>query len=68
MLKSKTKLDTISNYELLQHFKDAVMDRNYNPTSEDYNKSGHSLGDLEEEVIKRMNKCSEHDATDFNYC
>lgn len=53
-MKPKTKLEDYSNSELLKHFKDAVCDRNNNPSSEDYNKSAYSHDELEQEVLKRM--------------
>lgn len=49
-------IENLTNFELLLHFKDAVCDKNYNPSSEDYNKSGFSYDELEEEILKRMNK------------
>jgi hypothetical protein len=49
--KDITKLD---NCVLISHFKDAVMDDNYNPSSEDYNQSGFTLYELEQEVLRRM--------------
>jgi hypothetical protein len=50
----KIELEDYSNSELLEHFKDAVCDRNYNPSSEDYNKSGYSYSELQQEIQKRM--------------
>lgn len=55
-MKNITKLD---NYDLLEHFKDAIKDRHYNPGSEDYNTSGFKLWELEEEVMRRMIKDSD---------
>lgn len=49
--KDITKLD---NHVLISHFKDAVMDDNYNPSSEDYNQSGFTLYELESEILKRI--------------
>lgn len=46
-----TKID---NYSLIGHFKDAVMDMNYNPTSEDYNQSGFTYEELEAEIGRRL--------------
>lgn len=46
----------LSNRELLQHFKDAVCDNNYNPSSEPYNKSGFTYHELQSEILDRMAK------------
>ena len=48
-------IEKLTNYELLEHFKDAVCDKNYNPSSENYNKSGFTYDELEGEILKRMN-------------
>lgn len=50
-MKDINKLD---NYDLLEHFKDAIKDRHYNPGSVDYNTSGFKLWELEQEVMRRM--------------
>ena len=47
-------IKNLSNWELISHYKDAVCDNNYNPTSEDYNKSGFSFTELEAEILERM--------------
>lgn len=52
-MKNITKLD---NYDLLEYFKDAIKDRHYNPSNEDYNTSGFKLWELEEEINRRMIK------------
>jgi hypothetical protein len=44
----------LSKHQLLSHFKDAVADYNYNPTSTPYNDSGFSYDELESEILKRM--------------
>lgn len=49
----------MSDYVLLEHFKDAICDRNYNPSGEDYNKSGFSLFELESEILFRMCKAED---------
>lgn len=46
-----TKID---NYSLMGHFKDAVMDMNYNPSGEDYNQSGFLYEELESELLRRL--------------
>jgi hypothetical protein len=46
-----TKID---NYSLLGHFADAVMDKNYNPSSKDYNQSGFLYEELEAEILRRL--------------
>jgi hypothetical protein len=48
------KLENLSNWQLLEHFREAVMDRNYNPTSKDYNQSGFTYEELEDEILRRM--------------
>lgn len=52
----------MSDYVLIEHFKDAICDRNYNPSGEDYNKSGFSLFELESEILFRM--CKTEDEQD----
>ena len=47
-------IDQLSDYELLEHFKDAVCDNNYNPSSTPYNQSKFSFEELEAEILKRM--------------
>jgi hypothetical protein len=54
MLKIKNKIEDIGNLCLIEHFKDAVMDNNYNPSSEPYNKSVFTLEELEQEVLRRV--------------
>jgi len=44
----------VSNSTLLEVFEDAVCDRNYNPTSDDYNKSGYTYAELKAEIIDRL--------------
>lgn len=51
-----TNIEDFDNYELLTHFKDAVCDRHYNPSGDDYNESGFSYDELETELLKRMSK------------
>ena len=48
------KIKTLSNYELIEAFKDAVMDNNYNPSNKDYNESGFTLDELESEIYRRL--------------
>lgn len=50
-MKDITKL---TNFELLEYFKDAVCDQNYNPSSKDYNQSGFTYYELQEEILNRM--------------
>jgi len=47
-------IHNVSNSTLLEVFEDAVCDRNYNPTSDNYNKSGYTYGELKSEIIDRM--------------
>jgi hypothetical protein len=48
------KIENLSDYQLLEHFKDAVSDIRYNPSDEDYNQSGFTYVELEIEILKRM--------------
>ena len=50
------KIEKLSNHELMAHFKDAVCDNNYNPSSEPYNKSGFTYDELENEIYNRFSK------------
>ena len=50
----RQSIEQMSDRVLLGHFKDAVLDRNYNPSGEDYNKSGYTLDRLEQEILSRM--------------
>jgi len=47
-------IHNVSNSTLLETFEDAVCDRNYNPTSDDYNKSGYTYAELKAEIIDRL--------------
>jgi len=47
-------IHSVSNSNLLEVFEDAVCDRNYNPTSEDYNKSGYTYAELKAEILDRL--------------
>ena len=47
-------ISKIGNYELIEHFINAICDNHYNPTNDSYNKSGFTLEELEAEVIDRM--------------
>ncbi len=47
-------IHNVSNSTLIEVFEDAVCDRNYNPTSDDYNKSGHTYAELKAEIIDRL--------------
>ena len=49
-------LNELSNHMLLEHFTDAVADKNYNPSSEDYNQSGFTYDELKNEILTRMSK------------
>jgi hypothetical protein len=49
-------INELDNYDLLEYFKDAIKDRHYNPSNENYNTSGFKLCELEEEVMSRMKK------------
>ena len=53
-IKKRPKTIIFTNNELLEHFKKAVCDRNYNPTDDDYNKSGYTYDELEAEILNRM--------------
>ena len=44
----------VSNSNLLEVFEDAVCDRNYNPTSDNYNKSGYAYAELKAEILDRL--------------
>lgn len=44
----------VSNSTLLEAFEDAVCDRNYNPTGDDYNKSGYTYAELKAEIVNRL--------------
>ncbi len=44
----------LPNDRLLEHFEDAVKDRNYNPSSKDYNQSGYTYYELYGEVYWRI--------------
>lgn len=44
----------VSNSTLLEAFEDAVCDRNYNPTSDNYNKSGYTYAELKAEILDRL--------------
>lgn len=48
-------IENFTNHELLGHFEDAICDKNYNPSSEDYNQSGFTYYQLLEEILVRMN-------------
>ena len=48
-------IEDLSTDELLQHFKDAVCDKHYNPGQTDYNKSEWTLNELEREIERRLN-------------
>lgn len=50
------KIENLDDYLLLSHFKDAVCDKNYNPSSKDYNQSGFTYDELENEILKRMSE------------
>ena len=47
-------IHNVSNSTLLETFVDAVCDRNYNPTNDNYNKSGYTYGELKFEIIDRL--------------
>lgn len=57
-LKKKNKkafaLHIVSNSTLLEVFEDAVCDRNYNPTNDNYNKSGYTYNELKAEILDRI--------------
>lgn len=44
----------VSNSALLEAFEDAVCDRNYNPTNDNYNKSGYTYAELKAEIVDRL--------------
>jgi hypothetical protein len=62
-------IESLSDYNLVGSFKNAVCDDNYNPTSTPYNDSGFSLDELENEILRRMNNDSDDDGSweDENY-
>ena len=47
-------IHNVTNSTLLEIFEDAVCDRNYNPTSVYYNKSGYTYAELKAEIIYRL--------------
>lgn len=47
-------IHNVSNTTLLEVFEDAVCDKNYNPTSDNYNKSGYSYAELKAEILDRL--------------
>lgn len=47
-------IHNVSNSTLLEVFEDAVCDRNYNPTSDKYNKSGYTYAELKAEIFDRL--------------
>jgi hypothetical protein len=50
------KIENLDDWTLLNHFKNAVCDYNYNPSSSDYNQSGFTYDELKSEILKRMSK------------
>lgn len=46
------EIKSLTNTQLLNHFKDAVADHHYSPFAESLNKSGFSLDELEEEILQ----------------
>ena len=50
----KKHIHQLSDYDLLEAFENAVCDRNYNPTRDDYNKSGYSYEELKSEILDRI--------------
>ena len=49
-------ITSFSDTQLINYFKDAVMDDNYNPSSVSYNTSGFSVDELEKEILRRMRR------------
>jgi hypothetical protein len=47
-------IHSVNNSTLLEVFEDAVCDRNYNPTSDNYNKSGYTYRELKSEILDRL--------------
>lgn len=47
-------MEKFSNTELLNHYYDACCDSNYNPTNRQYNQSGFTFDELENEILNRM--------------
>ena len=55
----KKDIKLFTNTQLISHFKDAVVDDNYNHMElpgEDYNTSGFSVDELEKEILRRMRR------------
>jgi hypothetical protein len=50
----KNCIEDLTTDELIECFKDAVCDRNYNPSSESYNQSGFSYKQLLTELYRRL--------------
>jgi hypothetical protein len=48
------KIEELTKSQLLEAFKDAVMDRNYNPFNSPYNLSGFTYDELYSEIYNRM--------------
>jgi len=53
------KITKLDNYTLLEHYQDAIKSFHYNPTDTDYNQSGFSLDELEDEILRRMSNYDE---------
>ena len=47
-------IHNVSNSALLEAFEDAVCDRNYNPTNDNYHKSGYTYAELKAEIVDRL--------------
>lgn len=58
------KLQKFNDYELLNHFEDAVRESHYHPYGEPYNKSGYSYDQLRNELKRRLNTQIESEEDD----
>lgn len=47
-------MDELTNYELIEHFENAVRDNHYQPTSKKCNESDFSYDELKSEIEKRL--------------
>lgn len=57
-------IEELTNRQLIEDFKDAVRDKNYNPSDTPYNKSGFTYDELETEIFNRLPKENSNDEDD----
>ena len=46
-------IESLETSDLIRYFENAVCDKNYNPSSSDYNQSGFSYDELKQEIYRR---------------